>query len=160
MTSIDSDINSTLNTAITTITQTAEKQASIVSDYKVVWGERSQKEKTMQMTVRIMPKEFSDDTQVRVRYSGYSLKGEGYDMVFDTEGFDEQSASAARVESGVYEANITIPLVDLRDLECRGTGRTDGAPGKAGGPVYGVGTGAAASADGGRLRLLQGKRLR
>ena len=36
VTSIDSDINSTLNTAITTITQTAEKQASIVSDYKVV----------------------------------------------------------------------------------------------------------------------------
>ncbi len=116
VTSIDSDINSTLNTAITTITQTAEKQASIVSDYKVVWGECSQKEKTMQMTVRIMPKEFSDDTQVRVRYSGYSLKGEGYDMVFDTEGFDEQSASAARVESGVYEANITIPLVDCVTL--------------------------------------------
>ena len=116
VTSIDSDINSTLNTAITTITQTAEKQASIVSDYKVVWGECSQKEKTMQMTVRIMPKEFSDDTQVRVRYSGYSLKGEGYDMVFDTEGFDEQSASAARVESGVYEASITIPLVDCVSL--------------------------------------------
>ena len=73
VTSIDSDINSTLNTAITTITQTAEKQASIVSDYKVVWGECSQKEKTMQMTVRIMPKEFSDDTQVRLFTQGRGL---------------------------------------------------------------------------------------
>ena len=60
VTSIDSDINSTLNSAITTITQTAEKSASIVSDYKVIWGECSQQNQTMEMTVRIMPKEFDD----------------------------------------------------------------------------------------------------
>ena len=52
VTSIDSDINSTLNSAITTITQTAEKSASIVSDYKVIWGECSQQNQTMEMTVR------------------------------------------------------------------------------------------------------------
>ena len=70
----------------------------------------------MQMTVRIMPKEYSDQTQVRVRYSGYSAKGQGYDMVFDCEGFEEQVADAVRVESGVYEASLTIPLVDYISL--------------------------------------------
>ena len=112
VTSIDSDINSTLNSAITTITQTAEKSASIVSDYKVIWGECSQQDHTMQLTVRLMPKEFDDETQVRLRVSGYSVKGQGYDMVFDTEGFEERSVDAQRVESGVYEAKLTIPLVD------------------------------------------------
>ncbi len=112
VTSIDSDINSTLNSAITTITETAEKSASIISDYKVIWGECSQQDHTMQLTVRLMPKEFDDETQVRLRVSGYSVKGQGYDMVFDTEGFEERSVDAQRVESGVYEAKLTIPLVD------------------------------------------------
>lgn len=112
VTSIDSDINSTLNSAITTITETAEKSASIISDYKVIWGECSQQDQTMQLTVRLMPKEFDDETQVRLRVSGYSVKGQGYDMVFDTEGFEERSVDAQRVESGVYEAKLTIPLVD------------------------------------------------
>lgn len=116
VTSIDSDINSTLNSAITTITESAQKNASIVSDYSVNWGECSQKDQSMQMTVRIMPKEYSDQTQVRVRYSGYSAKGQGYDMVFDCEGFEEQVADAVRVESGVYEASLTIPLVDYISL--------------------------------------------
>lgn len=112
VTSIDSDINSTLNSAITTITETAEKSASIISDYKVIWGECNQQDQTMQLTVRLMPKEFDDETQVRLRVSGYSVKGQGYDMVFDTEGFEERSVDAQRVESGVYEAKLTIPLVD------------------------------------------------
>ena len=93
VTSIDSDINSTLNSAITTITQTAEKSASIVSDYKVIWGECSQQNQTMEMTVRIMPKEFDDQTQVRLRCTGHSAKDQGYDMVFDTEGFEERSVA-------------------------------------------------------------------
>ena len=88
VTNIDSDINSTLNSAVTTITQTAEKSASIVSDYKVIWGECSQKDQTMQVKIRIMPKTYNEETQVRVRYSGHSAKGQGYDMVFDTEGFE------------------------------------------------------------------------
>ena len=116
VTSIDSDINSTLNSAITTITQTAEKSASIVSDYKVIWGECSQQNQTMEMTVRIMPKEFDDQTQVRLRCTGHSAKDQGYDMVFDTEGFEERSVDAERVESGVYEAKMTIPLVDYVSL--------------------------------------------
>lgn len=116
VTNIDSDINSTLNSAVTTITQTAEKSASIVSDYKVIWGECSQKDQTMQVKIRIMPKTYNEETQVRVRYSGHSAKGQGYDMVFDTEGFDELAAEAQRVESGVYEAELTIPLVDYISL--------------------------------------------
>ena len=116
VTSIDSDINSTLNSAITTITQTAEKSASIVSDYKVIWGECSQQNQTMEMTVRIMPKEFDDQTQVRLRCTGHSAKDQGYDMVFDTKGFEERSVDAERVESGVYEAKMTIPLVDYVSL--------------------------------------------
>ena len=116
VTSIDSDINSTLNSAITTITQTAEKSASIVSDYKVIWGECSQQNQTMEMTVRIMPKEFDDQTQVRLRCTGHSAKDQGYDMVFDTKGFEERSVDAERVESGVYEAQMTIPLVDYVSL--------------------------------------------
>lgn len=116
VTSIDSDINSTLNSAITTITQTAEKNASIVSDYKVIWGECSHQNQTMEMTVRIMPKEFDDQTQVRLRCTGHSAKDQGYDMVFDTEGFEERSVDAERVESGVYEAKMTIPLVDYVSL--------------------------------------------
>lgn len=54
--------------------------------------------------------------RLRVRYSGYSAKGQGYDMVFDCEGFEEQVADAVRVESGVYEASLTIPLVDYISL--------------------------------------------
>ena len=50
VTSIDSDINSTLNSAITTITESAQKNASIVSDYSVNWGECNQKDQSMQMT--------------------------------------------------------------------------------------------------------------
>lgn len=116
VTSIDSDINSTLNSAITTITQSAEKNASIVADYQVKWGECSHDENTMQVTIRIMPKEYSDQTQVRVRYEGHSVKGQGYDMVFDSEGFEEQSAEAVRKDSGIYEANMTIPLADYITL--------------------------------------------
>ena len=104
VTSIDSDINSTLNSAITTITESAQKNASIVSDYSVKWGECNQKDQSMQMTIRIMPKEYSDQTQVRVRYSGYSAKGQGYDMVFDCEGFEEQVADAVRVD--VYKRQL------------------------------------------------------
>ena len=116
VTNIDSDINSTLNSAVTTITQTAEKSASIISDYKVIWGECSQKDQTMQVKIRILPKTYNDDTQVRIRYSGHSAKGQGYDMVFDTEGFEERVSEAQRVESGVYEAELTIPLVDYISL--------------------------------------------
>lgn len=116
VTNIDSDINSTLNSAVETITQSAQKNASIVSDYAVTWGECSQKDQTMQVKIRIMPKEYNDQTQVRVRYSGYSAKGQGYDMVFDCKGFDEQVAEAPRVESGVYQAELTIPLVDYISL--------------------------------------------
>ena len=116
VTNIDSDINSTLNSAISTITQSAQQTASIISDYQVKWGECSQKDQSMKVTIRIMPKGYHDDTKVRVRYSGYSAKGQGYDMVFDTEGFDEQTAQAQRVESGVYEAELTIPLVDYISL--------------------------------------------
>lgn len=116
VTSIDSDINSTLNSAISTITQSAQKTASIISDYEVKWGECNSADHTMKVKIRIMPKEYNDQTQVRVRYSGYSAKGQGYDMIFDTEGFTEQLSKAKRVESGVYEAEITIPLVDYISL--------------------------------------------
>ena len=74
VTNIDSDINSTLNSAISTITQSAQQTASIISDYQVKWGECSQKDQSMKVTIRIMPKEYHDDTKVRVRYSGYSAK--------------------------------------------------------------------------------------
>lgn len=116
VTSIDSDINSTLNSAITTITQSAEKNASILSDYRVSWGACSHDNQTMQVTIRIMPKEYNDDTQVRLRYSGFSAKDSGYDMVFDTEGFEERIAEAPRVENGVYQAQLTIPLADYISL--------------------------------------------
>ena len=116
VTGIDSDIKSTLNSAITTITESAQETASIVSDYQVKWGECNHDDKTMQMTVRIMPKEYSDSTQVRVRCGGYSARGQDYDMVFDCEGFEERSAEAVRVESGVYEADMTIPLANYVSL--------------------------------------------
>lgn len=116
VTNIDSDINSTLNSAITTITQSAEKSASILSDYRVKWGECSHDDQTMQVTVQILPKEYSDQTQVRLRYSGFSAKGAGYDLVFDSKGFEERTAEAPRVEDGVYEAQLTIPLSDYISL--------------------------------------------
>jgi hypothetical protein len=116
VTSIDSDINSTLNSAINTITQSAEKSASILSDYRVKWGDCNHDDQTMQVTIQILPKEYSDQTQVRLRYSGSSVKGAGYDLVFDSEGFAERTAEAPRVEDGVYEAQLTIPLADYISL--------------------------------------------
>lgn len=112
---IDSNINSTLNTAVETITESAKQEASILSDYKIVWQECTPA--GMKFKVRVYPKAFDKNTEVKIRCSGESLKDENYEQFFDTEGFEEQIVLAERAEEGIYEAEMTTPLADLLKIK-------------------------------------------
>ena len=107
---IDGEVSSAISQAVTTISQAAEKKASIVADHSVIWEEYVPG--SMTFKIRINPKLYQDDTQVRVKCSGSSLKDEHYEMVYDSEGFEEVMVPAQRLEAGVYEASFKTALAD------------------------------------------------